>query len=108
MALGAKKVALGPGSPGPGPAPVQVRATFFAPSATWLWHGAATRPWDIRERPLDIRERPLDSRERPLGSRERPFDIRKRWGGVGWRALVNVIKETFLQRSFLFLLIIPF
>ena len=36
MALGAKKVALGPGPPGPGPAPVQVRATFFAPGATWL------------------------------------------------------------------------
>ena len=36
--------------PGPGLAPVQVRATFFAPSATWPWPGAtAARP---RERPV--------------------------------------------------------
>ena len=42
--LGTKKVArtwtgagLGPGGPGPS-------ATFFAPSATWPWPGAAARP----------------------------------------------------------------
>ena len=49
VALAAKKEALGPSPPGPGPAPVQVRATFFAPSATRPWPGAAARPW---ERPL--------------------------------------------------------
>ena len=47
VALGAKKVALGPGPPGPALAPVQVRATFFVPSATWPWPGAAAaRPWE--------------------------------------------------------------
>ena len=48
VALGAKNVALGPGPPGPGLAPVQVRATFFAPSATWPWPGGAAAsvlPW---------------------------------------------------------------
>ena len=44
MALGAKKVALALGAPGVGP-----RDTFLAPSATWPWPGAATRPW---ERPV--------------------------------------------------------
>jgi len=50
VALGTKKVArtwtgAGPGPGGPGPS-----ATFFAPSATWPWLGAAVaRPW---ERPV--------------------------------------------------------
>ena len=41
VALGAKKVARDPAPPVPGPAPVQVCATFFVPSATWPWPGAA-------------------------------------------------------------------
>ena len=49
LALEAKKVArtwtgAGPGPGGPGPS-----ATFFAPSATWPWLGAAAaaaRPWE--------------------------------------------------------------
>ena len=77
MALATNKVAQ----------PWGPRATFFAPSATWPWPGAAARPWDIRERPLDIRERPLDSRERPL-------DFRTRWDGVEWGGAGTTILVT--------------
>ena len=38
-----------PGSGPPRPRSGQVRATFFVPSATWPWPGAAAKPW---ERPV--------------------------------------------------------
>ena len=78
---------------------VQVRATLFAPSATWAWPGAATRPWDNRERPLDIRENPLDMWERPIDRRERPLDSWKRRSGAGWGGgFVRYMKVSFIKR----------
>ena len=53
--------------------PVQVRANFFALSATWPQLGAPDRPLELRERALDSRRRPFDSRGRSLDSRRRPF-----------------------------------